>query len=135
MPAIGRREVIRGQGPGVGHGEDTLQPLDFVYGLLGIHPISICNRKAGRSIRNRVSSKRKEWVRAQMDDQRRLGGEDVLIQKIIAEFSPRVIFLGEFDEVRHLSVNTFQYSGRCSEEFSPVGTGAEGRQFFFDDRE
>ena len=37
MPAISRGEVARGQGPGVGHGEGALQPLDFVYDLLGIH--------------------------------------------------------------------------------------------------
>jgi hypothetical protein len=38
VPSIRSREVARAKRSGIRHCEDVLQPLDFGYGLLGVHP-------------------------------------------------------------------------------------------------
>ena len=58
VPPIHSRKVAGAQRSGIRHCEGALQPLDFSNALFSVHPVTISNRKAGRSIRSGISKDR-----------------------------------------------------------------------------
>jgi hypothetical protein len=61
--------------------------------------------------------------------------KDVLIQELISEFSLRVRFLAQSNELRRFFVYALQFARRGREQLSPMRARVERGQFSFDDRQ
>ena len=64
----------------------------------------------------------------------RLGGEDVGVQEVVAEFALGVVGLGQSDEVGEFLVDGLELLRGRGEKLAPVRAGVERCEFFFDDR-